>query len=357
MDTPVNSLYHSDEELHHAWFKKGEEAEDHKYVKREWINGKWKYYYKTDVNKNSTTKPKLDLKSVIKSKIDNAATSASKAVLQKTNEMAAKANEFVEKGKDIINSIAYDKDNIYSLSSSDYETKLAAVKETKEWKDIVAKGDTEYVKKNEDGTTTYLIDDYIVDKKHPVLDALGDIAAGRKVDINEVTQESAVAGLRDYANSYIRSGMLAVGVVSTFLTEKFKFQQGSYDKQLEELQDTVKNGVAYVDALAETAEAYANVAKGAADNYRTSSSTGEISPEDVAKLLSAIDNSTNASEAKKAVDDANVVRAAQLILESDAVRSSVGDNEYYQLAESTLTNLSEEEIMLINLLVQQMRNK
>lgn len=36
-------------ELQHAWLKKGEQAEDHKYIRREWRNNRWVYYYDTDL--------------------------------------------------------------------------------------------------------------------------------------------------------------------------------------------------------------------------------------------------------------------------------------------------------------------
>lgn len=32
-------------ELYHAWLKKGETSDDHKYIRREWKNGRWVYYY------------------------------------------------------------------------------------------------------------------------------------------------------------------------------------------------------------------------------------------------------------------------------------------------------------------------
>lgn len=34
-------------ELYHAWLRKGEAAPDHKYLYREWKNGRWVYYYDT----------------------------------------------------------------------------------------------------------------------------------------------------------------------------------------------------------------------------------------------------------------------------------------------------------------------
>ena len=41
-------------ELYHAWFKKGEQKENHKYIRREWKNGRWYYYYDSD----TSAKPK-----------------------------------------------------------------------------------------------------------------------------------------------------------------------------------------------------------------------------------------------------------------------------------------------------------
>lgn len=43
-----------DRELYH-WLKKGESKEDHKYVRREWKNGRWVYYY----NENPTDTRKV----------------------------------------------------------------------------------------------------------------------------------------------------------------------------------------------------------------------------------------------------------------------------------------------------------
>lgn len=49
-NTPIDALYHSDEELSHAWFSKGKKAEKHKYIKREWRNGRWQYTYENDTS-------------------------------------------------------------------------------------------------------------------------------------------------------------------------------------------------------------------------------------------------------------------------------------------------------------------
>lgn len=39
----------STDELSHSWLTKGIQKEDHKYVKREWKNGRWVYYYEDDL--------------------------------------------------------------------------------------------------------------------------------------------------------------------------------------------------------------------------------------------------------------------------------------------------------------------
>lgn len=71
-------------ELRHA-FQKGAEREQHKYVKREWKNGRWQYFYPEDLkggNKMTTiddrgTKPKGSIKAVVANKKAKAASSAS----------------------------------------------------------------------------------------------------------------------------------------------------------------------------------------------------------------------------------------------------------------------------------------
>lgn len=63
-NTPIDALYHSDDELYHAWLSKGKQAEKHKYIKREWKNGKWQYYYNDDTStkSNNTTNKVSKLK-------------------------------------------------------------------------------------------------------------------------------------------------------------------------------------------------------------------------------------------------------------------------------------------------------
>lgn len=53
-----------DQELYH-WLKKGESKEDHKYVRREWKNGRWVYYY--DEKSTDTRKAQDSLYSMAES--------------------------------------------------------------------------------------------------------------------------------------------------------------------------------------------------------------------------------------------------------------------------------------------------
>lgn len=63
----MDYLIGSDGELYHAWLGKGAKADEHKYIKREWKNGRWQYTYPSAVkgktsSKKSTTsvKPRID---------------------------------------------------------------------------------------------------------------------------------------------------------------------------------------------------------------------------------------------------------------------------------------------------------
>lgn len=321
----------SEDELYHWGLFKSKPREDHKYIKREWKNGRWKYYYDVETAKKDTA---ANIKNNADKTVSNTLSSMTKTVNNKINAV-------IDKGKSILNKIYSDPNNMYYMNSNTYNEKMAKVKESKEWKDIVAKQDPEYIKKNEDGTTTYLIDDYVVKKKHPVLDIASDVAAGRKVDINEITKDSTVAALRDYAVGAINVGMIAVGVVTTALTEKFKFQQGTYNDEVKALTTTITNGSKYAKQMVGSAQAIS-----------------EGSVEEGLQLLNQgkkVAAKTNASGAVKSINEGNVIKAAQVILESDAVRSTVGSNEYYQLAEQTLGGLSDEEIAALSLLLRQMR--
>ena len=386
-DTLLSDLFHSEDLTH--WLGKGEAASDHKYTKREWKNGRWQYWYDTNTApaNNTAKKPLNDLGSTIKNKqqslksnlnakkeaikndlktsATNSFNKATDNAISKANEASKHVNGLVDKGKDIINTLYDDPNNKYDIHSENYDKKMAQVKETKEWQDIVARSDPEYVKKNADGTVTYLIDDYVVDKKHPLLDMLGDVTAGRDVDINEITKESTIAGLKEHAFGYLRTGAMAAGIISTVLTEKFKLSQGTYDDDIERLTKTVADGADYTKTLLEDTKTIANEGVKVANQVKTAADSGanlinndyQVSPESIEKMAKAVREGQMAAEAARSVNEGNVVQAAKIVMESEVLQSVMGENEYYKLMANTLENLSPEEAAALNLLMKQLRSK
>jgi len=168
-----------------------------KYIKKVRKNGKWRYYYDTE----SLTKD--------------------------------------------FNSVYNNPNNIYDVTANNYDDKMKKIANSKEWQDIVARKDPEYVTKSEDGSTKYLIDDYLVKKKHPELDIIDDIGAGRKVSLNELTMDTAIAGAKDY----IKTGQLAIAVAAKALTERFKLQQGSYKDSTSEVAKAANKGYKILSSL------------------------------------------------------------------------------------------------------------
>lgn len=171
-----------------------------KYIKKLKKNGKWRYYYDMESFKKDATE-----------KID---------------------------------SVINDPDNIYDINFMNYEQKIGAIKESDEWKDIVKREDPEYVRKNADGTKTYLLDDYLVKKKHPELDVVDDLINGRKVTVNKVDQKSFVAGMKDY----ISVGMAAVAGITAGLKTMFKAYQGSYNEDIKNVKQAAQNTSKAVNA-------------------------------------------------------------------------------------------------------------
>ena len=147
--------------------------------------------------------------------------SATDVAVKKTEDVLTESpkvlNKIVDKAKEVISNIYDDKDNIYDVNKHNYDEKIEKVKASEEWKAIVARKDREYVKKNKDGTTEYLIDDYLAKKKNPILDVVDDIASGRKITVNKVEKDAVVAGLKEHAFSTITLGAMAVGVASKLL--------------------------------------------------------------------------------------------------------------------------------------------
>lgn len=248
------------------------------------------------------------------------------------------ANKVVNKAFEVANDLYDDEDNIWNVNRYNYNDKIKKIAETDEWKAIVARKDPEYVKKNADGTETYLIDDYLAKKKMPLIDALDDIIMGREITVNAIDKNAIVAGIKAKCFGTLTIGMVGVGVVVKALLTKTKFSQGSYNDEINKAMDTVSQGSEYV-----------------ARTFAVAQGSEKISDEDIKKLVTMIQKSKESVSAAKNVkdniDEAKVIEAAQAILNSSAIPDQVKNNQAYTMAESVLTNLSEEEIRMLNLLI------
>lgn len=140
--------------------------------------------------------------------------------------------------------------NLYTTNKWNYDTKIKKVEQTKEWQDIVKSKNPEYVKKNKDGTYSYNIDDYLMKKKHPVLDIIDDMINGRELSTNEITLDSLVAG----ADDYVQFGMAYVGLRAKIFSEGIKYRQGSYKDEEQDIYNTIEQGSKLVKDLAKTYE-------------------------------------------------------------------------------------------------------
>lgn len=191
---------------------------------------------------------KKDLAKAADKTVNKVTKAAYKTVNEAATGITSAANKAVSAVKKIVDKIYDDPNNIYDTTPKSYEKKIAEVKKTKEWQDIVARKDPEYVKKDEQGNTKYLIDDYLVKKKHPVLDVVDDIANGRKITVNKITAKSTVASIKQTAYSTVAVGAMVATVATKALTEKFKLSQGSYGDQSKALQKQINNGKKFLES-------------------------------------------------------------------------------------------------------------
>ena len=247
------------------------------------------------------------------------------------------ANKAVDKTKEVINKLYDDKNNVFDINRYNYNDKIKKVAETDEWKAIVARQDPEYVRKNADGTTSYLIDDYVAKKKMPVIDVLDDIISERPITVNKIEKDAIVAGIKAKFFGTLSIGMIGVGAVTKALLTKSKFQQGSYDDEIKRTLDNVSAGKEYV-------ERSFSIANGT-----------KVTDEDIKNVVSLVQKSADSmSKAKNAnsnINEGKVIEAAQILLNSSAIPDSVKSNEAYTKAESVLSDLSEEEMAMLNLLI------
>lgn len=356
----------------------GEERENHKYVARvrlHTMNGKpsWRYFYTNEEwqafkngHKKATptnTGPKLEkansknplfairrgIKSMsdqTKQKVDSFFTNVGIDLETKIKTGAEKTTETLNKTIDTVKKVASDiyddKDNIYDVNTSNYDEKIKKIAETPEWKAIVAREDPEYVRKNSDGTNTYLIDDYLAKKKKPLLDVVDDIINNRPITVNEIDKDAMTASLKGQIFGKISIGILAAGAVSKALLEKTKLSQGSYNDEIENLKTTIDAGKDYISKTVEDAKVAKSVAESAANDP------------DVQEVMRYIENTSavdTVKAAKQSVDEQKIIEAAKIIMQSDSIPKDVKENDYFKFTEASLSNLSEEEIVMLNVLI------
>lgn len=267
--------------LEHGWLKKGAQAKDHKYVARiDAKNGLYRYFY--------------DMKEWLAYQNQN-----------KEKKMADTINKGVDKLNKLYDDILTN--NKYVTDDYNYDKKIKEVAKTKEWKDIVARKDREYLKTDKETGQQYMdIDSYLAKKKHPVLDAMDDIVMGREVTLNKIDKESTVAGAYDYAKTYIM--LAAIG--TEFLLEKFKFSQGSYKDEkaaakqyIEENKDNIVATAQLIQEAPSNPEVVKAISTGEkfinsyANNYKdldveSLSKASGVSQEDVAKIQKNVETIT-----------------------------------------------------------------
>lgn len=323
-----------------------------KYVKKEKINGKWKYWYdlesyKQDMKKikedakntqytsydkvadvSSGLKQKLknyiqDAKNKVDAMIDKSINSVKDAAKETINAIPEQANKVVDKALPAANKAIKDANkqlgeyfdkNIYTTNASNIDAKKAKIMKTKEWQDIVKREDPEYVKKNADGTKTYLIDDYMVKKKHVGLDIIDDIGNGRDITINKLEKDSLLAGAKDYVDSAV----MMVGIVSKALATKFKFSQGSYGDSAEaaaKAYQVLTDGEKYAEYALDTSNVLYDSLKTAVDELPNATNTGDL---DKIAMKTLTDIKNNA--------DSEAVEALAIKAISESVEKALGDN-------------------------------
>lgn len=257
-----------------------------KYIKREKVGDKWQYTYKDDLKTaaNAATAkiknaPKAasakiadnteKVKNSITAMIGQQKTNAKEAVKAAPKKVAAATDKVVQKSTKVANEVGkkvmknvndYYEKNIYETGSHNIDAKKKEIEKTAEWQKIVKEENPEYVKKNADGSKEYLIDDYLVKKKHPTLDVIDDLGNGREISVNQIDADALAAGAKDYVDTAVQM----LGLVSYGLKTKFKLSQGSYKEELKAASETIENGAKYCnDIYEESKTAYKDLEKNA----------------------------------------------------------------------------------------------
>lgn len=175
--------------------------------------------------------------------VRKAADKAGKAVSGTAKAVGKSVDDTGKKVKGGIDSVkrAFSDDNQYVVKKKTYKKKKEEIQNTQEWKDIVNNREKEYRRKDSNGKEYYDFDQYLVDKKHPILDALSDFGMGRKISIRKQSPETLVAGVKDYIKMAEDTVQTIAGLSIGLLTAKIKNQQGSYEEQKKKLKTQFNN--------------------------------------------------------------------------------------------------------------------
>lgn len=183
-----------------------------------------------------------------------------------------RAYQLGQKVKDGVDTLkkAVGNENMYNVKPKNYNEKKKQIQSTDEWKAITKDKKSEYRKVDDNGKEYYDYDQYLVDKKHPILDAIRDYGAGRKVELRKQNVDTVVAGVKDYAKMAENTVRLLAGVSVGILTMKVKNNQGSYEGKKKQFKSDLKSAIDTYDMVKETASTYkdSQEAKNAVSNAK-----------------------------------------------------------------------------------------
>lgn len=247
-------------------------------------------------------KTKNNIVNTIKTEIDKSVDKTVDTVKTSIGNTYDATNKYLNEG---------DRTNIYDINSQNYDENIEKIKKTPEWQKIVETKDPEYVRLKPDGTYEYKIDDYIVKKKHPVLDVMDDVINYRNIDTNEFDKKAMLAGIKDYAVAARDSVAISLGAIGMFAMAKFKQQQGSYDDEIEQMKTAVENGKTQVDAVMKTMNdlpsaavttdvtAVAQTVLSTAAKSSDNNQNGQVNNEEIIKLaMQAVNGVANSQDAQ-----------------------------------------------------------
>lgn len=283
-------------ELYHFVFGK-KSNQDHKYVAKVQEGKRTRYFYSDAEYRAYKSGNKPNLIDQAKNKLQNTANNIKQTVNDKKTEVKK----------------AFSSENMYNSNKWNYENQKQRVTDTKEWKDIVRNKDPEYTYRDSEGKTKYNYDQYLLNKKHPILDVAQDWMMGRKASINKVTPQSLAAGLKDYHT-------MAVNTVNNILTvgggitiAMLMNNQGSFEEKKQEVRKSVKETGEAAEAAVELITTYneanntidtLNKARDSLSKQATSwEENGKLDTKELPKSVQSINNVTN--EAIKSYAKAN----------------------------------------------------